>query len=97
MLSKEERSRILNREIAALPPGVYKYVVVDRTETTAHLHRELRKPLQMVSAFFFVITLGTSLLIDIPLRIVVRILKGPLTEELLIEVAPDGSVRKIKS
>lgn len=89
----EERQAILNREIAAyvaVNPRVRS--VVDRTDTTAHLKNEIRENLLYLSVFGCVFTVGISLLIDIPLRILVRLFGKKVHDQTTISVLPDGTV-----
>ena len=93
VLSTEEREAILNREIAAyLSVNPRVRAVVDRTGTTAHLKNDIRQNLLTISTFGCFFTLGLSLLIDIPLRILIRLFGKKIHDLTTISVLPDGTV-----
>ncbi len=97
-LTTEEREVILNREIAAyLAVNPRTRAVVDRTSTTAHMQNNIREPFLYLSLLGCVFTLGISLLIDIPLRVLLRLFGKKIYDHTTISVLPDGSVEKTSS
>lgn len=94
-LTMDEREAILNAEIASyLAVNPRARSVIDRTNTTAHLQNEIRRSLLTISVTVAVFTLGLSLLIDIPLRIILRLLGKKIHDHTTIAVLPDGSVER---
>lgn len=94
-LTMEEREAILNREIAAylaVNPRVRS--VVDRTSTTAHMQNNIRESFLYLSLFGCVFTLGLSLLVDIPLRLLLRMFGKKIHDHTTITVLPDGTVER---
>lgn len=64
--------------------------MVDRTNTTAHMKNDIRQSLLTISTFGCVFTLGPSLLIDIPLRILVRLFGKKIYDHTTIDVLLAG-------
>ncbi len=97
-LTIEEREAILNEEITSyLAVNPRARSVVDRTSTTAHLQNDIRRSFVTISVVCAVLTLGLSLLIDIPLRILIRLLGKKIHDHTTIAVLPDGSVKRTDS
>ncbi|MDP9475778.1 MAG: hypothetical protein M3R38_08825 [Actinomycetota bacterium] len=97
-ITTDEREAILNAEVASyLAASPRTRSVVERTTTTAHMKNDIRHTLLMVSIMVGCLTLGLSLLIDVPLRILLRLSGKKIHDHTTITVLPDGSVRKTHS